>query len=314
MSFLQTITEIELFFLNTVTALLTSYGGFGVLIGMFLESSIVPIPSEVVLVTAGALGIDLWTITIYGTIGSTLGAIVGYYIGLKGGRPVIDKYGKYLLVTPARVEKAEKKFNEWGKWTILISRLIPFIPYKVFSITSGVLKFDFKNFVVFTFIGSIPRTFLLAWIGAQIMTYRETALIAIAAIALIALWYWVWRKKIVKKNRSTPDEYLEVSQKILAYIQQKEPVYDLASLIKESKLGEETIKLNIVRLHNAGLIEGNLIGSVGTAYFANIFNVRLSYNGIKELKKLMEPYKKDKQNIILFHIGEMNIEFNLTKI
>ncbi len=201
MAILDVVTQLETFFLNLGTSLLSSYGGFGVLIGMFLESSIIPIPSEVVLVTAGALGIDLWTITVYGTIGSTLGAIVGYYIGLKGGRPVIDKYGKYLLVTPERVEKAEKKFNQWGKWTILISRLIPFIPYKVFSITSGVLKFDFKNFVIFTFIGSIPRTFLLAWVGVQIMTYRESALIAIAALALIALWYWVWRKKIINKTK-----------------------------------------------------------------------------------------------------------------
>ncbi|PIY91503.1 hypothetical protein COY71_02820, partial [Candidatus Micrarchaeota archaeon CG_4_10_14_0_8_um_filter_60_7] len=87
--------SLEAFFTQTVLAWIVSMGGFGVLLGMFLESSIVPIPSEAILVTAGLIGIDPITVTIWGSIGSTLGAIVGYYIGKKGGRPIIDKIGPY---------------------------------------------------------------------------------------------------------------------------------------------------------------------------------------------------------------------------
>lgn len=179
---------------------MNSYGGIGVLIGMFLESSIVPIPSELILVTAGFLGIPLITITIYGSIGSTLGAIVGYYIGEKGGRPVVDKIGPYLFISQEKVLKAEEKFSKWGGWTILFSRLIPFIPYKVFSITSGILKFDFRNFVFFTFVGSIPRSFLLAWVGYAILEYKAIALtvIGVAAILFVVVYYLNKKYKWIK--------------------------------------------------------------------------------------------------------------------
>jgi len=186
-------------FTDGVAAMVGAYGGLGILVGMFLESSIVPIPSEAILVTAGLLGFDPLTVAIYGTVGSTLGAIVGYFIGKKGGRPIIDVVGPYLFITQEKVLAAEKKFKEWGGWTVFVSRLIPFIPYKVFSITSGILKYDFKQFVFFTFVGSFPRCFLLAWIGMQIMQYREAALVALGAVALLAVGYWLWKTR--KKKR-----------------------------------------------------------------------------------------------------------------
>ncbi len=197
----------EAYFSAIATGLMQSYGGFGVLIGMFLESSIVPIPSELILVSAGYFGIDIWMVTVYGTIGSTLGAMVGYAIGKYGGRPIVDKVGPYLLVTPDKVAKAEKKFNEWGSYTILIARLIPFIPFKVFSITSGLLKYDFKQFVLWTFIGTIPRALILAWLGTKIYEYKTNAIIAIIVFcALLAIAWWASRKfrkkkTITKKNK-----------------------------------------------------------------------------------------------------------------
>ncbi|MFH0835106.1 MAG: DedA family protein [Candidatus Micrarchaeota archaeon] len=200
---LESILALEQQLTDSAVSLMHSYGGLGILVGMFLESSIVPIPSEAILVTAGLLGFDPLTVAIYGTIGSTLGAIVGYFIGKKGGRPIVDKIGPYLFITQEKVLAAEKKFKEWGGWTIFISRLIPFIPYKVFSITSGILKYDFKQFVLFTFLGSFPRCFILAWIGVQILQYREAALYAIGAVALLAVGYWLWttRKNKQKKQK-----------------------------------------------------------------------------------------------------------------
>ncbi len=186
------------------TSLIAQYGGLGVLVGMFLESSIMPIPSELVLVTAGALGVSPIDAAVYGTIGSTLGAIVGYLIGLKGGRPVVDKLGPYLLVTKKRLAAAERKFGEWGSWTILIARLVPFIPFKVFSIASGLLKFDFRNFVIFTFIGTIPRAFILAWVGERLVAYRGQVLSAVGAIiVLLVLAYFVKKKLFYKTSKRT---------------------------------------------------------------------------------------------------------------
>lgn len=188
--------------LSMVVAWTKAFGGWGILAGMFLESSIVPIPSEAVLVTAGLLGFDPLTVAIWGTLGSTLGSMVGYYIGLKGGRPVLDKIGPYLFVTAERVERAERKFTKYGAWTILGARLIPFIPFKVFSITAGILRFDFRNFVLATFVGTIPRAFLLAWIGVQIVAYRDLTLLVLGLLVGIAIvGYAVYRIQHAKEHK-----------------------------------------------------------------------------------------------------------------
>ncbi len=84
-----------------VQTLILEYGDIGVLLGMFLESSVLPIPSELVLLSAGALGIPLTSIVVFGSIGSVLGSAVGYAIGRYGGRPFVERYGKYLLITEA---------------------------------------------------------------------------------------------------------------------------------------------------------------------------------------------------------------------
>ena len=80
--------------LETLQQLILNLGPFGIFIGMFLESSILPIPSEAILVAAGAIGFSIFDITLFGGLGSTAGAIVGYYIGRYGGRPLLNRYGK----------------------------------------------------------------------------------------------------------------------------------------------------------------------------------------------------------------------------
>ena len=172
-------------FTETIRQLILNLGGFGIFIGMFLESSIVPIPSELVLVTAGILGFSIFDITIYGGLGSTLGAMVGYQIGKYGGRPFLNKFGKYFFVTPEKLKFIDNWFNRWGNYSVLISRLIPFIPYKVFSIASGIGRMNFMNFTIFTLIGSIPRSFILGYFGSLIYT-TQNALIIVLALILFA--------------------------------------------------------------------------------------------------------------------------------
>lgn len=187
--------DIEAAFLEPILELIRSFGEWGILVGMFLESSIVPIPSEAVLVTAGVIGFSPLTVAIFGTIGSTLGGVVGYYIGKKGGRPVVDKVGPYLLVTQDKVLRAEKAFSKYGGLTILVARLIPFVPFKVFSITSGILKFDVKTFAVYTLIGTFPRAFLLAWIGVQIVKYQAYFYYFIIGVIVAGLLAYYLNKK-----------------------------------------------------------------------------------------------------------------------
>jgi len=173
---------------ETVLSLIAELGPYGVLIGMILESSVIPIPSEAVLITAGLAGIDPLSIALFGGVGSTIGAWIGYLIGKYGGRPLVYRYGKYLLLKESRILSAERWFNRWGNWTVLLSRLIPFVPYKVFSITAGILRMKWMPFTYFTLLGSIPRCFLLAWIGNLIvqMEYEILGVMALAFCVLLA--------------------------------------------------------------------------------------------------------------------------------
>ncbi|MEM4254861.1 MAG: DedA family protein [Candidatus Norongarragalinales archaeon] len=195
------LSEIEGFFFEILKPVVVAYGGVGIAFAMFLESSILPVPSELILITAG-LFFDPITVAFWGTIGSTLGAMVGYYIGFKGGRPVVDKLGAYLFMTPERVMKMERKFGEWGSHAVLIGRLFPFVPFKVFSITSGILRFNFENFVVMTFIGTLPRAFLLAWLGNALLQYRSQFWIAAATLVLLAAVAYFVKKAVEKRGAS----------------------------------------------------------------------------------------------------------------
>src|SRR3989344_1519631 len=198
---LSILAQLESYFFGIFKPFILQYGGLGIAFGMFLESSFLPIPSELILITAG-LFFDPVTVAIWGTIGATLGAMLGYGIGYYGGRLIIDKIGPYLFITPERVLKAEKKFHEWGAPAVLIARLIPFIPFKVFSITSGILKFNFPSFVVMTFIGTIPRAFILAWVGFSILEYKTQFWIAVAVLVALGAIAYLDKKKFFNSKKN----------------------------------------------------------------------------------------------------------------
>ena len=177
--------------------LIKRYGDLGVFISMFLESSIVPIPSEVIVAGAGAIGIPMVQIIIFGSLGSTCGAVIGYSIGRFAAMPVILKLGKYVFIKPHHIQKAEEFSKKYGVWGVLIGRVLPIIPFKVFSIASGITKVPFIPFVVCTFIGVVPRMYLLALFGASIIKYTLPTLI-VACVALAA--FLIFKFKIKAKQ------------------------------------------------------------------------------------------------------------------
>ncbi|MDD5045395.1 MAG: VTT domain-containing protein [Candidatus Omnitrophica bacterium] len=177
----------ELHLSNELMALISRYGDIGLLLGMFLESSIVPIPSEVIIAGAGAIGIPLISILIFGSLGSTLGAIVGYAIGKYAAMPLILKFGKYAFLKPHHFSKAEAFAKKYGVPSVFIGRLIPIIPFKVFSITAGVTKIPFIPFVFCTLLGVLPRILILAVFGSTIVRYTKPVVLGIIGIALIFL-------------------------------------------------------------------------------------------------------------------------------
>jgi membrane protein DedA with SNARE-associated domain len=174
--------------------LIAKHGDFGTFVAMFLESSVVPIPSEVVIAGAGAIGVPLWSIVIFGMLGSTLGAMVGYAIGYYAGRPVVIRFGKYIFIKPHHIEKAEAFAEKHGVWSVILGRLLPIIPFKVFSIASGLTKIPFIPFVVCTMIAVVPRLILLALFGAMVAHYLKLACI-VAVLFAAGYGVYVFLKK-----------------------------------------------------------------------------------------------------------------------
>lgn len=175
-----------------VHELIREYGGLGVLIGMFLESSVLPVPSELVLISAGALQIPIATIVVFGSLGSVLGSTIGYSIGRYGGRPFINSHGKYFLVTHEKLLEAERWVKKYGNITVFVSRLIPFVPFKVFSISAGILRMSFLPFLLYTFLGMLPRSFILAYLGKTIMLYKLPGLVALVLLGMLS--YYIYKK------------------------------------------------------------------------------------------------------------------------
>jgi membrane protein DedA with SNARE-associated domain len=151
-----------------VTGTISLVGYWGILVLMTLESACIPIPSEIImpfsgfLVSAGKL--ELIWVTLCGAFGNLLGAVITYAIGYYGGRPFVMKYGKYFFIKEKEVHHAEKFFERWGDFAVFLARNLPIIRTFI-SLPAGVAEMNFPKFALFSFIGSIPWCFALAYLG-----------------------------------------------------------------------------------------------------------------------------------------------------
>lgn len=183
-----------------ITKLVAELGDAGVFIAMFLESSIVPLPSEVIIIGAGALGLSTWSVTVFGSLGATLGALVGYMIGKYAGAPFVAKFGKYFFIKPHHICKAEDFAKRYGAWGVLIGRLLPIIPFKVFSIASGMTKIPLGPFILCTFIGVVPRIILLTLFGTSLVRYTKPTVIAAGLLVLLFISFKLTKRIFEIKN------------------------------------------------------------------------------------------------------------------
>lgn len=163
------------------------YGPRGLLAAMILGSVFSPIPNEAILAFAGMVMNPL-NVGLYGGLGSTIGGLICFYIARLGGRPLAEK-----LVKGDAIGRVDLWFHRYGLWTILLGRLIPFIPFDAISYLSGLTRVKPWRFTVLTFIGSIPRCLLYAYIGDMIARYNLPALII--TVLLAAMLFMVIRVK-----------------------------------------------------------------------------------------------------------------------
>ncbi|MBI5681114.1 MAG: DedA family protein [Methanobacterium sp.] len=146
-------------------------GYWGVFIGMLIESACIPLPSEVIMPFAGFAvsegKMTLWGITIAGVLGNLVGSWIAYFVGLKGGKPFLEKYGKYVLISQRKLDIAHNWFEKYGHEAVLISRMLPIVRTFI-SLPAGIAEMNFKKFTVYTVIGCLPWCFMLGYIGVML--------------------------------------------------------------------------------------------------------------------------------------------------
>jgi membrane protein DedA with SNARE-associated domain len=201
---------------DLVTQIYDAVGYLGVALWVAIESVIIPIPSELVLPFAGFLvgegtAIEpltgppwsFWLTVLAGTLGATAGALVAYAIGAWGGRPIIERWGRWLGITPDDLDKADAFFARHGQAASFFGRMIPVIRSLV-SFAAGIAHMPLLRFTIFTFLGSLPWTALLVFAGVQLGANWETIgawlkrfeYLVLAILVVIAL-AWIWLR-IVK--------------------------------------------------------------------------------------------------------------------
>ncbi len=146
------------------------WGYLGVAVMMAIESANIPLPSEAIMPTAGVLvqqgRMDINLAALAGAIGCVLGSVPSYFLGMYGGRPFVEKYGKWILVSPADLDTADKWVARWGDWTFFICRMLPVVRTFI-SFPAGMLRAHFGLFVLSTFVGSFIWCWFLTWVGVK---------------------------------------------------------------------------------------------------------------------------------------------------
>jgi membrane protein DedA with SNARE-associated domain len=176
---------------------------------MALESMIAPVPSEFVMPPLGsALASGSahfgWTMAIIATsIGSLVGSLIGYYMGYFGGKPLVMKVGRYLLINEHHLDLTTAWFKKWGSLTVFVCRFIPVVRHFI-SIPAGIARMNLLKFCLYTVIGATLWNTLLMWLGwklqehiEDILKYRTAIDVGIAGMLVVGvgLWYWMNLRK-----------------------------------------------------------------------------------------------------------------------
>jgi len=194
-----------------------SAGGYaGVMLLMAIESACVPLPSELIMPFAGYLvstgQFDLYLAATAGALGCNLGSVVAYEVGKRGGRPLAERWGRYLLIGAGELDAADRFFARWGNMAVLVGRLLPVIRTFI-AFPAGVARMRLVPFHLYTFIGSWPFCLALTWVGMTLgdkwnsdprlkaFFHRADLAIGIVLVSLAALYLW-HRVRGLKRNRA----------------------------------------------------------------------------------------------------------------
>ena len=203
------ITELSRFVVSTISM----FGYAGILITMAIESACIPLPSEIIMPFAGYLvttgQFTMLGVTLAGAIGNVVGSMVAYYVGVWGGRPFVERYGPYILVSRKDLEMSDRWFAKYGEAAVFFGRMLPVVRTFI-SLPAGIAGMNIRRFVLFTFLGALPWCYLLAYIGVKmgqewehLRDYFHQFDIVIGLSLALMVGYFLWSHW--PKRRITPE-------------------------------------------------------------------------------------------------------------
>jgi membrane protein DedA with SNARE-associated domain len=188
-----------------IIATISALGYWGIVLLMAIESACIPLPSEIIMPFSGYLvsrgEMNLWLVGIAGAFGCVVGSIGAYYVGMYGGRPFIEKYGRYVLVSRHDLDLADRWFAKYGEAIVFISRLLPAVRTFI-AFPAGVARMNMTRFIAYTFAGSLPWCLGLAYVGQKLgeqwdkderlknWFHRFDFVIGIVGVLLVTWWIW----------------------------------------------------------------------------------------------------------------------------
>lgn len=200
-----------------IVATISALGYWGIVLLMAIESACIPLPSEIIMPFSGYLvskgEMNLWLVGIAGAFGCVVGSMVAYWAGMYGGRPFIEKYGRYILLSRHDLDLADRWFAKYGEAIVFISRLLPAIRTFI-AFPAGVARMNVTRFVIYTFAGSLPWCLGLAYIGQKLgekwdkddtlKTWFHRFDFVIGIVGVLAVAWWIWRH--IKHSRPQQHE------------------------------------------------------------------------------------------------------------
>ncbi|MGN6375844.1 MAG: DedA family protein [Sphingomonas sp.] len=192
-----------------VISVISATGYAGVALMMAIESACIPLPSEVIMPFSGYLvstgRFDLVLVATAGAIGCNLGSVVAYEIGKRGGRPAIERWGRFVLLGAGELDAADRFFARYGSAAVLIGRLLPVIRSFI-AFPAGIARMPLGKFHLYTFVGSWPWCFGLAWVGMKLgnqwnndprikAAFHSADVVIVGVVALLVVLYVVHRAR-----------------------------------------------------------------------------------------------------------------------
>jgi len=199
-----------------IIAVISTSGYWGVLLLMGIESACIPLPSEVIMPFAGYLvhmgKLNLLGVATAGALGCNLGSVVAYWIGAYGGRPLVEKFGRYVMLSQHDLDRVTHYFERFGGITVFFGRLLPVVRTFI-ALPAGIAGMPQVKFHVYTFLGSWPWCFGLAYAGfhlgkawdsnPELRAFMHRFDAVIVALILVGLVWYVWRHW---RQRVRPEE------------------------------------------------------------------------------------------------------------